>query len=400
MARARVTGRQILEFCLEQKIIILPQATNNEEVDRKNFESAYRAVRRWIVRHGYKRGKRTGNVVMKDGVVEKRDQFLLCFFRNRNLPEQERLREVYLDESYIHHHYRCKEDSVWDPNDDQDLQFGKAPGKGRRYCFVAAIQGPNPRGGDSVEDRAGLVPGSVWKFSPNKKELHFGDYHKVFNGKNFVTWFKEQLLPGLHCPSLIMMDNAAYHVVFGEQVPVLSKMKREDCRRYLESKNTPYPSNATVAILKALVKTTIVMQEKRECVRLAEENGHTILFTPPYHSDLQPIELVWAQIKGRIGRQYSKDTTLEDVREQLEDEFQDLLINGSESIWKMIEKCAAVGQKFLEDSKKEEELDPIPPCNDDEDNDDDDIDDASFSESEHGLDWESDNELFGNQETL
>jgi hypothetical protein len=34
-------------------------------------------------------------------------------------------------------------DSIWDPNDDQDVQISKAPSKGRRYCFAAAIQGPD-----------------------------------------------------------------------------------------------------------------------------------------------------------------------------------------------------------------------------------------------------------------
>merc|ERR1719380_216298 len=39
------------------------------------------------------------------------------------------------------------------------------------------------------------------------------DYHKAFNGTNFKAWFRDQLLPNLHQPSLIMLDNAAYHRV-------------------------------------------------------------------------------------------------------------------------------------------------------------------------------------------
>jgi hypothetical protein len=51
--------------------------------------------------------------------------------------------------------------------------------KGRCYCFCAAIQGPNPLAGEAPEHLAGLVPGSISAFCPQKKGDHLGDYHKV-----------------------------------------------------------------------------------------------------------------------------------------------------------------------------------------------------------------------------
>ena len=62
-----------------------------------------------------------------------------------------------------------------------------------------------------------------------------------------------------------------------------------------------------------------------EIIQLAQENGHEVLFTPPHHSDLPPIELVWAKIKSSVARQYSKDASLKDVRRRLEEEFKNLL---------------------------------------------------------------------------
>ena len=38
-------------------------------------------------------------------------------------------------------------------------------------------------------------------------------------------------------------------------------------------------------------------------VTMAEALGHTAVWYPPHHSDLQPIELVWANIKGTVGQQ-------------------------------------------------------------------------------------------------
>ena len=50
----------------------------------------------------------------------------------------------------------------------------------------------------------------------------------------------------------------------------------------------------------------IVKQHKSKSLRYntdekAKKNGHTVLRLPPYHCDLNPIEMVWSQIK-----QYTK----------------------------------------------------------------------------------------------
>ncbi|KAG7338657.1 hypothetical protein IV203_020721 [Nitzschia inconspicua] len=110
-------------------------------------------------------------------------------------PQRIRLREVYLGESYIHEHYHRNDDSLWDPNDDQDIQYSKAPAKGKRYCFAAAIQGPDPRvvqhdGGLAKERKAGLVPNTLWAYCPQSRGANTGDYHKFFDGENFVNWWK------------------------------------------------------------------------------------------------------------------------------------------------------------------------------------------------------------------
>jgi hypothetical protein len=70
---------------------------------------------------------------------------------------------------------------------------------------------------------------------------------------------------------------------------------------------------------------------------LAEEQGHQVLFTPPYHSDFQPIELVWALIKGNVGHQYNTNATLDIVYNRLMDEFRKLEESGQESIQMIIE---------------------------------------------------------------
>ena len=50
---------------------------------------------------------------------------------------------------------------------------------------------------------------------------------------------------------------------------------------------------------------------------MAEEPGYTVMWFPPHNSDLQPIELVWANVKGTVGRQSTTNTTLADVKSSL-----------------------------------------------------------------------------------
>ncbi len=62
-----------------------------------------------------------------------------------------------------------------------------------------------------------------------------------------------------------------------------------------------------------------------EIVGLAKKKCRKIVFTPPYHSDLQLIELFWSFIKGNIGCSYSVGSTLQEVEQKLKTEFE--LIN-------------------------------------------------------------------------
>ncbi|GMF28216.1 unnamed protein product [Phytophthora fragariaefolia] len=60
----------------------------------------------------------------------------------------------------------------------------------------------------------------------------------------------------------------------------------------------------------------------------ASLDGHYLLYTPPYHPELQPIELVWATVKGRIAASPPK--------------------NANDAVQKVLEGLAAIkGKEFL-----------------------------------------------------
>ncbi|KAG6941959.1 hypothetical protein JG688_00018383 [Phytophthora aleatoria] len=78
---------------------------------------------------------------------------------------------------------------------------------------------------------------------------------------------------------------------------------------------------------------------------MAKDKGHEVVYTPPYHSDLQPIELVWTIVKGKVGQQYSTTTTFADILPRLETEFENLKP-------KSVQGCINAANKQLMQLKK------------------------------------------------
>ena len=72
---------------------------------------------------------------LKEENIRKRDAYVQRMTEANNDVSR---RIVYIDESYIHKNYHRHDDSIFDPNDEQDLET-KAQHKGKRYCFIAAI---------------------------------------------------------------------------------------------------------------------------------------------------------------------------------------------------------------------------------------------------------------------
>ena len=120
----------------------------------------------------------------------------------------------------LHLHYNRNNDSSWNLNNKQDMMMENAKHKSCHYCFVAAIQGPNLQApnADKIGIMAGLVPGSIRAFLLISTAGYKRDYHKVFNGDNYLHWWTNQLLLNLTQFSIIILENAKYHVALGAHI--------------------------------------------------------------------------------------------------------------------------------------------------------------------------------------
>jgi hypothetical protein len=163
----KVTIRQVMEYAI---------AENMMHVDCQNkvaCKKRLRKVLRLLQAFGYQRHKRTGYIVPTLANLMEREEYLRLFFLNRRRNRGDRLREVYVDEGYIHEHYHGKDVSSCNPDDGDDVKLGKDSAKERSLFFATAIQGPDPRVAKPVtaEDKAGLVPNSLWLKLPRKLRM-------------------------------------------------------------------------------------------------------------------------------------------------------------------------------------------------------------------------------------
>ena len=281
-----------------------------------------RALDRWGFTFG--KGTRTQRLKEKDHVVALRYRYLRRKRANRKGEDVIRP-EVYLDESYVNKNH--SNDFVWYFDDDGPW-IQKPTGKSERLIIINAIT------------KDGWVPGAKLTFKSTKRT---GDYHGQMNQNLFTKWFEEKLLPNIPKNSLIIMDNASYHNILSVHSAPTAKCKKEKIRSWLEKNDIPL-SNDCLKIEMVEILNKIAPSPTYIIDEIAAKFGHEILRTPPYHPELQPIEICWGVIKNQIAR--NCDFTMSNLMAQLENAFSSVTAKTCAGI---IRKVRKVEDKFLKE---------------------------------------------------
>lgn len=186
---------------------------------------------------------------------------------------------IYIDETYINaHHVTGK---CW--HSPEEIGVTAPVGKGERLIIAHG-------GGEE-----GFVNNGLLIFKSKQKS---GDYHHSMNFCNFYKWLEKMFLPNIEKPSVIVMDNAKYHCVEQDKKPTNSNVKNE-IQGWLKKQNIAYEENMTKAELLMLINNAH-KEPVYKIDQLIFSFGHDVIRLPPYHPDLNPIELVWGAIKGQV----------------------------------------------------------------------------------------------------
>ncbi|RHY72183.1 hypothetical protein DYB26_014629 [Aphanomyces astaci] len=119
---------------------------------------------------------------------------------------------------------------------------------------------------------------------------------------------------------VFVMDNAKYHKGLPDDTPRGSWRKvglLAACQLYGVDVEARDLKKTVWSRLKPVVAARVLPV----VVSMARARGHDVVFTPPHHSDLQPIEMMGSKVMCDVGVQNTVDTTFADVRSRLDVAF-------------------------------------------------------------------------------
>ena len=282
-----------------------------------------RTLDRWGFEFG--KGTRSQHLKEKDHVIAARQRYLRIKRDNRvssgKGPRTIRP-EVYLDESYVKKNH--SNDFIWYSGEDGPW-VQKPTGKGERLIIINAIS------------KSGWIPNAKLVFRSTKRT---GDYHGQMNKELFFRWFTEKLLPNIPDNSLIVMDNAAYHNALSEYSAPTASSSKAKIQAWLGHNKIYCRKDCLKPELVELLNK-FAPEPTYEIDEIARKQGHQVIRTPPYHPELQPIEICWGVAKNHIAR--NCDFTMKNLVEQLDKGFEKVT---STTCSKIIAKVRKIEDQF------------------------------------------------------
>lgn len=322
----KITAGEILDYLFQRHSVEIPMSTFLDSLDRFGFT--------------YGTGKRRTALKEQDYVVLARRKYLRKKTANRNDDGSLKRPEVYLDETYINKNHSCQ--FTWYLEKDGPW-VNKPSGKGPRVIVVHAIT------------EKGWVENAQLIFDANRRT---GDYHGQMNWDNFSKWFQNQLLPNIPDNSIIILDNAKYHNVFAEGAFPTSSTRKIALCDWLEKNDIPWTDDMLKPELYELCKKLAPAPEYK-LDQISESAGHSILRTPQYHPELQPIETCWGIVKNYIAAHC--DFTMKNFRKQLPSAFAKVTKNTCQTlvakVVKQEEKYWTEDYKLYQESESVGDLD-------------------------------------------
>lgn len=328
-----VVRKLVYEFYLTEKRLPTAKLLQIALKEKIDFSGSVESVRKILKKLGFKWRRAENNrrvLIEKSDIREKRIAYLQAIKKYR----LERRPIVYMDESYVcTSHFSNK---VWSDGTTNGVHTPIS--KGDRLVIVHA-------GGES-----GFVPNALAMWKAGKKT---GDYHDNMNTTNYINWVNNQLIPNLQPRTVLVIDNAKYHNTQVEKAPT-SNSRKDAMVKWLREKNIPFEESMLKPQLYKIIKEnkSRFIQFMLDDVLESTGKGHSVLRLPPYHPDLNPIEMIWADVKNFVAA-HNTTFKISDVQKLCEDKFSTI----GEEQWKL--KCNHVQETEKDYAAKEPAIDDI-----------------------------------------
>ena len=319
---------------------------------RLNITVNRSTTRRWLRALGYRwRHKRYVGGMKPQAKNVRIRQFILEYAAALREEEAGTAIVVYMDESFIYAHHASKRG--WFHPSNRDVI---GDGDGKRLIILHAM----------TDNGLLAVPDTIasnWLSEPAlTAELVFeevledgqddSDYHNTMTGAKFTAWLRNRLLPTFAelypgKKMYLVLDNAGYHKPRDETwISASRAMNKHDLAHQLldlgvEQLTTVGDTPRTVPahrfeaavsaggpskddLLTAVQKWLDEHPDQNRTVaeQLMSDAGHSLVFTPPFCPEVQPIELLWAQVKRHVAERSTHNRSMTEAREQTEQGFE------------------------------------------------------------------------------
>jgi hypothetical protein len=303
-------------------------------------------VHRWLLALGYQYGKKkftSQPAGYRNALIR---SYIYRYAKALSEQEQGKAVIVYMDESYIFAHH-CT-DKLWYALSSTTKNEVRGDNRGKRIIIMHAMTK------DGLLEVEGVEPSNILTEMYHSCALIFdevcvdnitpADYHDTINGEKFIGWMQQRLLPtfrakyGDKMKMYLVLDNAKYHHHRGPDWFSTTNKKRGQLADFLRQCkvksitledgriifSTKFSADCrgrngggpTLEELKKAVKDYIKGHPEINTTvpqQLMDDVGYELLYTPPYVSELQPIELIWAFTKALVARQSYRTRTLEEA---------------------------------------------------------------------------------------
>ncbi|XP_053378674.1 uncharacterized protein LOC123526970 [Mercenaria mercenaria] len=147
-------------------------------------------------------------------------------------------------------------------------------------------------------NKNGFLNGYELMFKAKSKT---GDYHDEMNKENFTKRLETQSIPNAPAASVLVIDNVPYHSVQEDRLPTMAKTIAH-IQQWQQRKGVQYSNDLQKRQVIDLCKTHQPAKPIFSVDQILTRHGHSVIRLPQYHPDLNPIELIWATLKGYIAR--------------------------------------------------------------------------------------------------
>lgn len=276
-----VIRRIVNNFYVQEKCLPTVNKILKKLADDNIFHGSSRTLRRVLHDIGFKWSRIKPN---RSIITERHDIQYQKFIYLKRISDfrKEGRPIVYIDETYI------------------DSSHSQSKGWGVKKPDKSSLKKPVSKGSRTIILHAGGKMGFITNcLTMWKSRVVSGDYHHNMNFTNFSKWLREKLIPNLPPSSVVVLDNAPYHNVKENKAPK-TNARKEIMIDWLRLQNISFPQNALKLQLYEIIKQNKAFYEELAVDKILQEHGHDVLRLPAYHPELNPIELIWADVKNWV----------------------------------------------------------------------------------------------------